>query len=405
MKLPKFRHTSSTKRWTRTERKTAAFIQAFWVAASQRRRRDPEFLWFLTAAAWTNVRSDGSGAESTREWRNEILAEYLGVGYETIGDLAAALHRKLPALSVGRGRRLLYTHTGITHHYTPIRPRTRKYVLRHASELYQLFKMIASRKKDAANKTEDVARRLARMPNISTPRGGWMSPFNPLSPVLACLDPHRRFPIMNQRTNRLLKAIGKDHDGEGAVALSCLIGSHVGVRDSFELDVYSMVHEDQFHSAPGRIRRQSDVSQSPVPRVLPIKSEIDSIAVLARRRVAIRKEHNKLTNRFRKTVFANVRPREARFDLLIDGWKGKRKLLIEAKTDWKGSSGRTQIRQAIGQLFDYRLKHFANEVEVVDLAVLVPTEPSADVKELLRSLRIALLWFHAGRLNGTIQLY
>ena len=78
-----------------------------------------------------------------------------------------------------------------------------------------------------------MAERLADMPSISTPRGGTTPPFNPLTPVLACLDPHRRFPIMNQRTHKLLKAIGRFNDGEGALALYHLIGSR-GVRDSFK---------------------------------------------------------------------------------------------------------------------------------------------------------------------------
>jgi hypothetical protein len=121
---------------------------------------------------------------------------------------------------------------------------------------------------------------------------------------------------------------------------------------------------------------------------------------MAARSVRIRKEHNKLTNRFRKAVFKNVRPQEKNFDLLIDGWKGNRQLLIEAKTDWKGPAGRMQIRQAIGQLFDYRLQYFAEDLASVDLAVLVPTEPNDEIKNLLDSLRIGVLWFQGRKLCG-----
>ena len=85
---------------------------------------------------------------------------------------------------------------------------------------------------------------------------------------------------------------------------------------------------------------------------------------------------------------------------MIDGWKGNRQLLIEAKTDWKGPAGRMQIRQAIGQLFDCRLQYFAEDLASVDLAVLVPTEPNDEIKNLLDSLRIGVLWFQGRRLCG-----
>lgn len=137
---------------------------------------------------------------------------------------------------------------------------------------------------------------------------------------------------------------------------------------------------------------------------MPVKTELDSFAQLVARRVRIRKEHNKLTNRFRKSVFADIRPQEAGFDLLIDGWKKGRSLLIEAKTGWRGPSGRAQIRQAIGQLFDYRLQYFPNNLASVDLAVLVPTEPSEDIKTLLDSAGIAAIWFSGRKLGATVRL-
>jgi hypothetical protein len=409
MELPTFRPTSRHREWVQSERRTAAFIRAFWKAASARQRKDREFLWFLTASAWTNIRPDGTGDESTREWRNNILASYLGVKYRTLTGLAAALHVAMPRFSAARARRLVATHTGITHHYTAIRPRTRRYVLRHAAEVHDLFASVSSRLVPPEATIRTVAERLARMPEISTPRGGKTSPFNALSPVLACLDPRRRFPIMNQRTHRLLRAIGREHDGDGAVALHRLIGSR-GIRDSFELDVYSQIAESKLPSAPRRVLAVSTAAGGSRRngrrgvKLVPVKTELDSFAQLVARRVQIRKEHNKLTNRFRQAVFADIRPQEAGFDLLIDRWKKRRSLLIEAKTAWRGASGRAQIRQAIGQLFDYRLQYFPRNSASVDLAVLVPTEPSEEIKTLLGSVGIAAIWFSGRRLAATVRL-
>lgn len=83
-------------------------------------------------------------------------------------------------------------------------------------------------------------------------------------------------------------------------------------------------------------------------------------------------------------------------------WKKGRKLLIEAKTASEGTSGRAQIRQAIGQLYDYRFTFMPKDN--VDLAVLLRKEPSVDVKKLLDSLGIELLWFKGKTLDGTISL-
>lgn len=275
MQLPVFKPTKKQRQWVRHERATASFIRAFWRAASRIQRTDKEFLWFLTTAAWTNERRDGAGWESTREWRNGILAEYLGVDYATDSELGDTVSAEFPKLTATKARTLISSYTGITHYYTAIRPRTRQYLLRHASTLADLFATVGSTRHEVEDKIKRVATTLAHLPHITTPRGGSTPPFNPFSPVLACLDPARRFPIMNQRTHRLLQAIGKDHDGDGALALYRLIGTH-GIRDSFELDVYSQIAEKRFKPAWRRRLPITAGSQ----RVVPIKSEIDSIASL-----------------------------------------------------------------------------------------------------------------------------
>ena len=93
---------------------------------------------------------------------------------------------------------------------------------------------------------------------------------------------------------------------------------------------------------------------------------------------------------------------EGEFDAVIADWRPGRKLLIEAKTASDGPGGRAQIRQAIGQLFDYRHKFFPNEK--MDLAILLPAEPSPDIKALLKSLDIEIMWFKGKKLKGSIEL-
>jgi hypothetical protein len=94
--------------------------------------------------------------------------------------------------------------------------------------------------------------------------------------------------------------------------------------------------------------------------------------------------------------------KQAKFDALVIDWKKGRNLLIEAKTNSDGVSGRSQVRQAIGQLYDYRFTYMPEDD--VDLALLLPKQPGDDVKKLLDSLNIKLLWFKGKTLSGTIKL-
>jgi hypothetical protein len=69
-----------------------------------------------------------------------------------------------------------------------------------------------------------------------------------------------------------------------------------------------------------------------------------------------------------------------------DAWVEDRQALIEAKN----SDSRDSLRQAIGQLYDYR--HFHRSP--VHLAVLLPYPPHAERLDLLRSAGIEAVWPH-----------
>jgi hypothetical protein len=69
-----------------------------------------------------------------------------------------------------------------------------------------------------------------------------------------------------------------------------------------------------------------------------------------------------------------------------DAWVEDRQALIEAKN----SDSRNALRQAIGQLYDYRRFHPAP----CQLAVLLPYQPNAERLDLLRSANIEAVWPH-----------
>ena len=69
-----------------------------------------------------------------------------------------------------------------------------------------------------------------------------------------------------------------------------------------------------------------------------------------------------------------------------DAWVEDRHALIEAKN----SDNRDAVRQAIGQLYDYRRFH----EPPVRLAVLLPYQPNAERLDLLRSAGVEAVWPH-----------
>jgi len=341
---------------------------------------------------WVNRSKD---KQSTREWRNRRIADYLRVQYQSIDQLAEDLSSAFPRL--GRPKSYLQLNTGITNYHPPYRPAALRFVEQHSERISAAFRLVSSTRGKNDRRIRGAVEILLKLGPIHT-LGRRVLPINPLTPVIACLDAAKAFPLMGGKTARLLGAIGKRPDADGAVALSHLIGHH-GIRTSFDLDVYAATSKFK----PLRMRRTRILPSSEF-RDVGLKSEIDSMARIAAARRQIRKRHNALTNRLRDYLTWRYTFLEDQFDGLIPDWKPGRKLLIEAKTRSDGPIGRTQIRQAIGQLFDYRHRFFAKEKRQVDLAVLLPVEPSSDVQSLLASLDIGIMWFKGGKLEGTIKL-
>lgn len=394
--LPRYHKTKEQQKWVAGKAKTAQFIRALWKAAAKHQRRDPNFLWLLVQCGWTNVGPKGKGRESTRHWRNNKIAAFLGVPYDSDEQLAIALSKALLGLGTIRTRRLLKMGTGITHYYTAFRPATEKFIKKNSDSIRFAFERVSSTSKQLDNKILDVANVIDKLGHFKA-AGRQASAFNGMTPALACLDPQLRFPIMNRRTESLLGCIGEHADAKGVVALSSLIGRH-GVNNSFELDAYA--YGEKFPSLP---KKRVSPAHTEFKKV-GLKSETDSIANIAAKQTTITKQHNELINKLRKALlWHQIVAKEYRFDALINNWKKGRDLLIEAKTASEGPTGRTQIRHAIGQLYDYRFTHFP-AADTVDLAVLLPKKPKKDVQVLLASLRIELLWFEGKNLRGTIKI-
>lgn len=350
----------------------------------------------MVTCGWTNARNEHEW-EATRIWRNRNVARYLGIDYTNDSQLADALSSAFPTLK--NAHDLISETTGITHFYKAFRTETLKRVRRDSEKIWQACETAAAQGLKAPEKISRAYQILDGLGDVVV-SGKRMRLTNGLSPLIASLDPNRGIPIINSKTRKLLRHLGFKSDTEGALALSGLIGSK-GIRHSFDLDVYANTG-----TFPARSRSRKQDSSRRQIRELGLKSELRSTAHLAKQTRSIMKRHNELTNQF----LAYVRMRyyeaqEADFDAFLPYWKDKEHVLVEAKTAATGPVGRTQVRQGIGQLFDYQHTHRSDFPEgKVRLALLLPSEPPVDISELLRSLKIEVLWFESSILRGTIKI-
>ena len=403
IELPIFIPSKAERNWIANHRETARHLKNLWRAASRTQRRNPEFLSLLLRATWvgSHHRSD-----HTRQTRNRYFSHWLGLKARSSDEeLAEALSKRLSGLSLGASLDFVRAITGMTLYYSAARPSTDRLVRSHTAVIAKAFEFVARNRRNADEKVHEVAGLLSSLPRIPMPAGGTMSPFSGITPALAALDPQQRFPIINQQTRVLLSALGVPEDAEGAVAMARLIGRR-NIEDNASLDVFANSRIDAIKGAISRTARRTPL-QPIAPGKLTLlgdKSETKGIAYLSKRRVSVQRQHNQLTNRFRRAILWRHHPEQSRCDIVLREWKGNRWLLIEAKTATDGPGGRTQLRQAIGQLFDYRSIQFGGNEAAVDLALLTPTRPGEDVLRLLKSLRIESLWFSGDRLDGTIDL-
>ena len=225
--MPVFRKTPYTTKLLERKRDTAQFIRSIWEGGSSY-RRDPLFLSFLVRCGWNNDRH-GARRAATLEWRNRHFADFLHLAGAGTSDLAEGLGERLPSVKK-KAWKLLKMQTGITRCYGAVRKATLDFVESEPKKVALAFEKAAS-SLPPEQKILQVLKLID--PKIKTLLNG-------ITPTLACLDPARRFPIMNGKTKPLLKKLNQQADYDGAIELYRLIGRHnLNIKDSFELDVYA----------------------------------------------------------------------------------------------------------------------------------------------------------------------
>ena len=375
------------------ERNTALLIRACWDTLPQEPR--PDQLHGLCKLTWITVGTGGdAAADTTRSVVAPALSAILSVGLSAKNR--DQLAQELQAQGVPTAlARLATKNIGFVNFYNAYRNLSRGWIAEHQALITKLFR-------DASNMSADSDARslysaIEKMPPIQN-RAAALPPVNLLSPVVACLDPRSRSPIINgragvrrnlRRLNLSRATLPEQFDG--------LVGliNQAGIADAFVLDCADKADLERALALPGtRPAHSNNTKGGGLPRPL---SDRDTLEIETLRRTLTATQtrlHNKMTNALKvicaasQLRVAEATDPECKFDALIYGYRAtERNLLVEAKS----SDDPAVCRLAVGQLLDYR--RLLPECAATDIAVLFPKQPRRHAQEFLRYVGVKMLWF------------
>jgi hypothetical protein len=352
-------------------------------------RLSGEDIWRLIQLTWITA---GRGHVIEDHWRKlkmPALAHLFNKDERMEGELSASLKGMNLPDSVVKAAAMP---TGFVNAYRAYRNSLKKWCVKNEGVLRSVLNSASSL---GANDQErfDLASKIMQLPSVSTPaQKRHMAASNLLTPLVACLDPKMRFPIINGEdgvNRRLVKLELVNHSLVDQVRGFINLIGQFGLVDAFAIDTMTDGKIDQIS-----LKRKS-VKLSPIAggkTSLQILDESEREALQKAATVTYRNRHNKMTNRIRELLanhklYAGTDP-DCRYDVLVTNYDCQgRDLLIEAKPDAdKGS-----LRIAIGQLLDYR--RFLPNPAATDLAILTILPPPGGYVELMQDLQITPLWF------------
>jgi hypothetical protein len=371
--------------WYNTEKNTAALIQTVLKSRSAATLSGNQ-IWSLITLTWITM---GKKSASPTHWKRlkvPALEALFGRNATSNSDLAAIIaSMNLPDAVAHAAKK----ETGMVNFRGTWRNSSRKWCKQYRDDLRSIIR--AAAEFPANDQTRiNVAARIDGLPPVKSPNGKTeVAAGVLLTPLIACLDPKNRFPILNGReaVNSLLRKLRLDHSNLADRAKG-LIGI-IAQKDAFMLDVMS---EDVIKRVPllkplSKNTTLQKVHESPLRNY----DEEERRAVLASKTATYRMRHNRMTTALNR-IFSSFNPTTetspaGRCDAIIKDYDGSRDLLIEAKPDAdKGS-----VRIAIGQLFDYA-RHRTRQ-PATDLVVLTIPSPAPDYLDLLNDLGITAIWF------------
>jgi hypothetical protein len=374
--------------WYQTEKNTAALIRAI-TASRGIEGFSGDDLWNLIRLTWITVHGQEPMPDNWKGLKVPALAHLFkrnAVVLSSLGATIDALDLPLPVSETARKS------TGMVNFRNTWRNSCRDWCAEHRTSLIGILRNARTlpQNDDARYK---LAARIDAMPEVPSPNGAiHVGAAATLTPIIACLDPSMRFPIVNGRdgVKDLLRALNlSSGDLERQVKGLINLIRQFGIEDAFMLDVLA---GEIAEFAPSSIPEEETTAGEEEGSDLPYLDEDERSATIQSKTIRYRNRHNRMTGRlkslFRKYSLKQGTQAHCRYDVLVKDYDNcGRDILIEAKPD----PDRGAIRIAIGQLLDYR-RHLPNRL-ATDLATLTILEPPESYTELLFDLQISALWF------------
>ena len=244
------------QQWYNTEKNTAALIQSV-VKSRTPDKLSGDEIWSLITLTWITV---GKKHVSPTHWKRlkiPALESLFSKKAAVNSDLSATIDSmNLPSTVAQFAKR----DTGMVNFRGTWRNSSRKWCQQNRDDLRNIIS--AASKLPANDQVRiNLADRIDKLPRVESPnRKAKVAAGILLTPLIACLDPRSRFPIINGReaVNSLLRKLRLDHNNLADRAKG-LIGI-LAQKDAFMLDVMSE-HVDQARTAPEKCGQEHNATK------------------------------------------------------------------------------------------------------------------------------------------------
>lgn len=376
------------REWLKREHDTGRLIRACFAEYIQGKQPTADKLRALSMLTWITTGSDNTRKVTLPALRSLTGKSIADGDFTNLSGNLAKAHIDLANVIIPKNR------TGFVNFYNAYRNSCVDWFGHRTTEVYNLFERAYVLKSDEDARA--MYGEIAKLNRVGHGRGsGGLHPENLLTPVIACLDPRKRCPIINGRkeVRDKLKAIGVKQSSlpDQFWAFVKLI-HHGGITDAFMLDIASV---EQLTMVANSARpKKININLPAKERQLPQKDENEVEVLRKASQYSYIKLHNSMTNRLRSCCESSGKvvhegsEKSCRFDALVENYDNEgRDLLIEAKS----SDDTAFCRMAVGQLLDYRLQLRGGAT--TDLAVLFSDSPGKHVRNFLGHIGIKALWF------------
>ena len=296
---------------------------------------------------------------------------------------------------------------GYTNFYAGFRNIALDWIEAHQADVLAILRSVAEARND--DEVRGAYAAVDQLPPLRRPRAGDMRAFGLLTPILACLDPRGRAPIINGRdaVKRRLGMLGLSSASlvEQYAGLKGLIGQ-AGIDDAFALDRADDKVIEKAMKKAGRSPPAAPGGHGrPPPKPLQGRLDEDLEYLRSVDPITMKHRHNSMTNALlaacqaAAVVVEEGSEQTCMFDALVRAYDGgERHLLIEVKTE----DSPPMCRMAVGQLLDYRRQ--LGDRAAIDLAVLLPGTPSQEAMDFLGYVGVKVMWLDGALIAGQVPI-